>query len=80
VINGENKKIKKLDEKGIIVSLANNLKPSAIGCNNPKKPTILGPLLLCIEANNFLSNSVKKATLNKTQINKGKNLKKKNAK
>ncbi len=30
---------------GIIVSLVNNLTPSAKGCNNPKKPTTFGPFL-----------------------------------
>jgi len=34
-----------LDETGIIVSFIINLTASAIGCNNPKIPTKLGPLL-----------------------------------
>jgi hypothetical protein len=74
VITGEKKNIKVLEEKGIIDSLDNNLTPSAIGCNNPQKPTTLGPLLLCIEAKSFLSNKVKKATASITGKTKGKDL------
>lgn len=57
---------KKLELLGINVSLLNNFKASAIACNKPYIPTILGPLLRCILANTFLSNTVKKATDNKT--------------
>lgn len=53
---------KKLVETGIIVSLKISLKASAKGCNTPKKPTKLGPLLLCIEAITFRSNKVNSAT------------------
>jgi hypothetical protein len=55
VIKGENKKIIKLEGYGIIVSFANNFKPSAIGCNKPQRPTTLGPLRRCIDANNLRS-------------------------
>jgi hypothetical protein len=51
--------------------LDNSLKPSAIACNKPQKPTILGPLRRCIEANNLRSKIVKKATANKTKTIKG---------
>ena len=61
---GESKKIIKLEEKGIILSFAKSLNPSAIGCKRPKNPTWLGPLLLWEEARIFLSNKVKKATDN----------------
>ena len=40
---------------GIIVSFENNFIPSANGCNNPKKPTTLGPFLYCTDAITFLS-------------------------
>jgi hypothetical protein len=62
---GDNINKKKLELLGINVSLLNNFKASAIACNNPYIPTKLGPLLRCILANTFLSNTVKKATDNK---------------
>ncbi len=42
----ENKNINTLELLGIMISFNNNFKPSARGCNNPKKPTIFGPLRL----------------------------------
>lgn len=33
---------------GRMGSLINNLTPSAIGCNNPKGPTTLGPFRSCM--------------------------------
>jgi hypothetical protein len=62
---GDNINKKKLELLGINVSLLNNFNASAIACNNPYIPTILGPLLRCILANIFLSKTVKKATDNK---------------
>ena len=62
---GEKIKIYKLADPGIKVSLFNNFTASAIACNKPYIPTTLGPLLRCIAANIFLSNTVKKATANK---------------
>ena len=56
-----------LELLGKIVSLANNLSPSANGCNKPKKPITFGPFLLCIIPIIFLSAIVKYAT----EINKG---------
>ena len=47
---------------GIIVSFIRSFKPSANGCKKPKKPTTLGPRLLCMLAIIFLSSKVKKAT------------------
>lgn len=52
----------KFDCVGNIVSLLNNLTPSAIGCNIPHTPTLVGPFLICIDANTFLSANVKYAT------------------
>lgn len=46
----------------------NNLKPSAIGCNTPRTPTLLGPFLFCTTPKIFRSSSVKKATAIKMQI------------
>jgi hypothetical protein len=34
------------DFLGIVISFITNFKPSANGCNNPQKPTTLGPFLL----------------------------------
>ena len=51
-----------MDKPGIIVSLNINLNASLNGCNNPKIPTTLGPLLRWIPAKIFLSNNVNKAT------------------
>jgi len=42
---GDNIKIIKFDELGIIVSFNINLTPSAKAWKNPYKPTTLGPLL-----------------------------------
>ena len=67
VIIGAIKKIVKLELLGIIVSLTNNFKPSANGCNRPINPMTLGPFLLCIIPIIFLSAIVKYAT----EINKG---------
>ena len=64
----ENKKIKTLELLGKIISLSNNFSPSAIGCNKPKKPTIFGPLRLCILDIAFLSNKVVMAIDNKLNI------------
>lgn len=43
---------------GNIISFTNSLKPSAIGCNKPKKPTTFGPLRLCMADNSFRSAKV----------------------
>lgn len=42
VNTGANKNIYMLTELGIIVSFANNFKPSANACNKPYKPTTWG--------------------------------------
>lgn len=44
---------------GNTVSFKSNFKPSAKGCNKPKKPTTLGPLRLCIDAITLRSKRVK---------------------
>ena len=62
---GDNINKKKFELLGINVSLLNNFNASAIACNKPYIPTILGPLLRCILANIFLSRTVKKATDNR---------------
>jgi len=67
VIVGAAMKVAKLALLGKTTSFNNNFKPSAKGCNNPKKPTTFGPLRLCMEAMTLRSNSVKYATA----INKG---------
>ena len=54
---------KLLAKLGMMVSFDNNLNASANACNNPYSPTTLGPLLRCIPAKIFLSNTVKKATI-----------------
>ena len=46
---GANTKLKVCEFVGITVSFKSNFKPSANGCNNPKKPTTFGPLRCCIE-------------------------------
>lgn len=56
---GDKIKIKVFAVKGNIVSFTNNFKASAKGCNNPKYPTTLGPLLRCIIPNTLRSNKVK---------------------
>lgn len=66
-------KIIKLDELGIKVSLLRNFTASAIACNKPNKPTTLGPLRRCIEANTLRSKIVKKATANNNGKITGKN-------
>lgn len=53
---------------GIIISFASILIASAIDCNNPKYPTVLGPNLCCVELKSLRSNTIKKATHNKMQI------------
>lgn len=45
---GANIKLNVLAFVGITASLINNFKPSANGCNRPKKPTELGPKRCCI--------------------------------
>lgn len=60
---GPKKKKKKKILRLIMVSFNAILSPSAKGCNIPKKPTVLGPILLCTLDINFRSNKVKKATL-----------------
>lgn len=57
-------KIIKLAKLGITVSFDNNFKASANACNAPNNPTVLGPLLRCMEANTLRSKTVKKATAN----------------
>ena len=52
---------------GITVSFSNNFNPSAKGCNSPKNPTTLGPVLCCIAAITLRSAKVKYAT----EINTG---------
>jgi len=59
---GANINNKGFAEKGITVSLNINFAASAIGCNKPIGPTIVGPNRRCIEANAFRSSNVKKAT------------------
>jgi hypothetical protein len=51
---------------GITASFSNNFKPSAKGCNKPKKPTAFGPNRCCIAPITFRSANVKYATLIKT--------------
>ena len=41
-------KLKVFELVGITDSLSNNFKPSANGCNKPKKPTTLGPNRCCM--------------------------------
>jgi hypothetical protein len=41
-------KLKVLELDGITDSFNSNFKPSAAGCNKPKKPTELGPNRCCI--------------------------------
>jgi len=45
---GDNKKIPVFALVGNVVSLVNNFRPSARGCNKPIKPITFGPLLLCM--------------------------------
>jgi hypothetical protein len=42
-----------------IISFIKSFNPSAKGCRSPKKPTTLGPFLLCIVPITFLSTNVK---------------------
>lgn len=55
---GATKYIIKLAWFGSTVSLANNFKPSANGCNRPYIPVTLGPFLNCIEPNTLRSAKV----------------------
>jgi hypothetical protein len=63
VIQGPITNNKLLDCLGIIISLTNNLRASANGCNIPQIPTALGPHLRCIDAITFLSAIVTNATV-----------------
>lgn len=56
------------DVNGCIGSLVNSLIASAIGCNRPYGPTILGPFRSCIYPSTFRSNRVKNATANRIGI------------
>ena len=53
-----------LDLTGIITSLSKSFKPSANAWSTPQNPVTLGPLRLCIEANNLRSAIVKNAIVN----------------
>jgi hypothetical protein len=57
--NGANTKIRAFDLEGTINSFTTSLRPSAIGCNSPQKPTTFGPRLRCIDAITLRSASVK---------------------
>jgi len=59
--NGATKKKIQFDFSGIILSLINNLKPSANGCNKPNIPTTFGPFRRCIAAITLRSAIVKNA-------------------
>lgn len=52
-------KLKVLELVGITDSFNNNFKPSANGCNKPKKPTELGPYRCCIPPIIFRSANVR---------------------
>ena len=52
-------KLNVLEFVGITDSFSNNLRPSASGCNKPKKPTTFGPKRCCIPPVIFRSASVK---------------------
>ena len=54
-----------LDLTGMITSLSSSFKPSANAWRIPQNPVTLGPLRLCIEANNLRSAMVKNAIANK---------------
>lgn len=54
------------DISGCSGSLVNSLIASAIGCNSPYGPTILGPFRSCIYPRVLRSNSVRKATARST--------------
>lgn len=45
---GANIKLKAFELAGITDSFNNSFKPSAAGCNKPKKPTEFGPNRCCI--------------------------------
>ena len=49
-------------------SFENAFKPSANGWSTPKKPTVLGPFLLCILLNTLRSTKVNRAIDNKIKI------------
>lgn len=53
---------------GNTISFVKSLTASAIACNNPKTPTLLGPKRCWIAPNNFRSYNVKNATVIKRQI------------
>jgi hypothetical protein len=55
-------KINLLEDAGMTNSFNINLAASAMGCNNPIKPTKFGPTLFCIAAKTLRSTRVKKAT------------------
>lgn len=63
---GVNRKRAGEEVEGYTGSLINSLIPSAIGCNNPKGPTMLGPFRSCIYPSIFRSIRVKKATAKRT--------------
>jgi hypothetical protein len=74
VIIGANKNNNVLAKLGSNVSFTISLKPSAKGCNNPRKPTTLGPLRCCIDAMILRSNNVKNAIATNSGIKKRINL------
>jgi hypothetical protein len=63
---GARAKLTGFDDEGITVSLANNFKPSAMGCNRPKNPTTLGPFRCCIADITLRSAAVRNATDKRT--------------
>lgn len=63
---GAKMKLNVFEFVGITDSFSSSFKPSANGCNNPKKPTTLGPIRCCIPPIIFRSANVKQATLIKT--------------
>lgn len=56
---GANIKLNVLEFVGITDSFRRSFNPSAIGCNNPRKPTEFGPKRCCIPPITFRSASVK---------------------
>lgn len=59
---GQKKNKNKLTWLGTINSLENNFTPTAKDCNNPYVPTRLGPFIVWVYPNTFLSVKVKQAT------------------
>lgn len=55
---------------GIYILLVRSFNPSSTGCNNPEKPSLLGPSRIWENPNNFRSNKVKNATSPNPKINK----------